>query len=524
MCDSLNDCRNGRRWWQTVKCVLGKGSDQSYPPILNDLDQSYVSNSRDKATLFNNFFLSHCDIDLTNARLPNRNANPDVLLDNICASTNEVYELIQSLDVNKSMGHDGISARMLKSAGLAIVPSLTRLFNLCLSEGKFPASWKKADVIPLHKKDNKDVCNNYRPVSILPVVSKILEQIVFKNVYNFFHQHSLLTSHQSGFRPNDSTVNQLAYLYHIFCEALDQKKDIRIIFCDISKAFDRVWHVGIIYKLQGLGISGNLLELFKDCLDNRQQRVLIKGQHSVYGDVKAGVPQGGVLGPLLFLAYINDLVDHITCKIKLFADDTVLYTVVDDHEASADVLNYNSELVEAWANQWIVNFNPAKTKTMTVSFKSTTSTVLPNYPLLFRNIPLEEVQSHKHLGLEMTSNLKWTNHVASIIKGVSKLSDVMQKLKYKLNRRTLENIYFTFVRPKLEYASIIWDDCTEGNKLKLENVQLGFARVVTGAKRGTSHELLYNETSWPTLSSRRNNVKMKFMHGVVHGKAPDLSM
>ena len=177
--------------------------------------------------------------------------------------------------------------------------------------------------------------------------------------------------------------------------------------------------------------------------------------------------------------------------------------------------------MEAWANEWIVNFNPAKTKTMTVSFKSTTSTVLPNYPLLFRNIPLEKVQSHKHLGLEITSNLKWTNHVASIIKGVSKLSDVMQKLKYKLDRRTLENIYFTFVRPKLEYASIIWNDCTEGNKLKLENVQLGFARVLTGAKRGTSHELLYKETSWPTLCSRRNNVKMKFMHGVVHGKAPD---
>ena len=107
--------------------------------------------------------------------MPNHNANPDVLLDNICASTNEVYELIQSLDVNKSTGHDGIISRMLKSAGLAIVPSLTRLFNLCLSEGKFPASWKKADVIPPHKKNNKDVCNNYRPVSILPVVSKILE-------------------------------------------------------------------------------------------------------------------------------------------------------------------------------------------------------------------------------------------------------------------------------------------------------------------------------------------------------------
>ena len=110
-----------------------------------------------------------------------------------------------------------------------------------------------------------------------------------------------------------------------------------------------------------------------------------------------------------------------------------------------------------------------------MSFKSTISTVLPNYPSLFRNLPLEEVRTHKHLGLEMTSNLKWTNHVASIKKGVSKLSDVTQKLKYKLDR-TLENIYFTFVRPRLEYASIIWDDCTEADKLKLENVQLGFAR------------------------------------------------
>ena len=132
---------------------------------------------------------------------------------------------------------------------------------------------------------------------------------------------------------------------------------------------------------------------------------------------------------------------------------------------------------------------------MTVSFKSTISTVLPNYPLLFRNLLLEEVQTHKHSGLEMNSNLKWTNYVASIIKGASKLSDVMQKLKYKLDRRTLENIYFTFAHPMLEYANIIWDDCTEDDKLTLENVQLIFARVVTGAKGGTSHELLYDETS-----------------------------
>jgi hypothetical protein len=114
----------------------------------------------------------------------------------------------------------------------------------------------------------------------LPIASKILERIVFKHVYNFFFEHKLLISHQSGFKPNDSTVNQLAFLYHTFCEALDNKLDVRMIFCDISKAFDRVWHAGIIHKLQCLGITGNLLEFFKDYLANRKQRVLIKGQYS----------------------------------------------------------------------------------------------------------------------------------------------------------------------------------------------------------------------------------------------------
>ena len=165
--------------------------DQSYPPILNYLDQSYVSNSRDKATLFNNLFLSHCDIDLTNARLPNHNVNPDALLDNICASANEVYKLIQSIDVNKSTGHDGISARMLKSAGLAIVPSLTRLFNLCLWKGNFPPPGRMLMLYHCLKKIIRIFVIIIALFLPYQWFSKILERIIFKNVCNFFHQHSL---------------------------------------------------------------------------------------------------------------------------------------------------------------------------------------------------------------------------------------------------------------------------------------------------------------------------------------------
>ena len=140
-----------------------------------------------------------------------------------------------------------------------------------------------------------------------------------------FTKNKLLTKHQSGFRPNDSTTNQLSYLYHEFCKALDAKKDVRIVFCDISKAFDKVWHQGLLYKLRKIGIKGDLLLWFKDYLTDRKQKVVIRGQSSEWGDIMAGVPQGSSLGPLAFLIYINDLANVVTCNLKLFADDTCLY-------------------------------------------------------------------------------------------------------------------------------------------------------------------------------------------------------
>ena len=198
--------------------------------------------------------------------------------------------MIQLLDVNKANGPDLISNRMLKEAGYSIVPFLYRLFRLSLDTSIFPSQWKKADVIPIFKKGNPSLPNNYRQISLLSVVGKILERIIFKYVYNYLHDHSLITMRQSGFKPGDSAVNQLSYMYHAFCKALDEKRDVRDVFCDISKAFDRVWHEGLMYKLCKMGIKGTLLKWFKNYLSNRQQRVVINGENSQWGFVKAGVP------------------------------------------------------------------------------------------------------------------------------------------------------------------------------------------------------------------------------------------
>ena len=207
---------------------------------------------------------------------------------------------MKNLDTSKATGPDGISPKMLYEAGHTIVSSLTRLINLSLSHAKVPSLWKKANVIPLFKKGKREDINNYRPVSLLSCTSKIFERVVFKHIFDYIRDHKLISKHQSGFQTGDSTVHQLSYLYHMFCKALDCKKDVKIIFCDISKAFDRVWHKGLLYKIRKFGIDGKLLAWFEDYLSQRYQQVTIHGQESSTGLIRAGVPQGSVLGPLLF--------------------------------------------------------------------------------------------------------------------------------------------------------------------------------------------------------------------------------
>ena len=509
---------NEKKWWSTVNTILGRAGDDSIPPILDPSTGCYAKTSKDKAEIFNKFFLSHTTVTADGSDLPfESEQGTSCSLCEISVSVEDVLDQVKAISTNKATGPDNLSAKLLKEAGASIAPVLARLFNMSLRSNIMPKCWKRANVIPIHKKDSKQSASNYRPISLLPVISKVFEKVVFKYVYNYLHRNSLISYHQSGFKPKDSTINQLAYLYHTFSKALDDKKDVRIIFCDVSKAFDRVWHRGLIYKLNRIGVSGSLLSWFESYLSDRSQRVVIKGQCSEWGEIEAGVPQGSVLGPLLFLVYINDLIEAVDCDIKLFADDTTLYISVDDHKVASDTLNRNLCNVKVWANRWLVNFNPEKTESLVVTNKKKES--YP--PVLYNNEPIREVDSHKHLGLTFNSKLSWSQHIGSLVARIAKLKDVMLYLKNRLDRYTLNNIYITFVRPKLEYACIIWADCTNRDKVMLERCQLSFARIVTGARKGTKTELLYDEVGWPRLEERRQQSTLIYFHKLVHGNAPD---
>ena len=202
-----------------------------------------------------------------------------------------------------------------------------------------------------HKKDDKTLINNYRPISLLPILGKIFERVIYNSLFNYFLSNKLFTSSQSGFLPGDSCIAQLLSIIHEIQTAFDKNPtvDVRGVFLDISKAFDKVWHDSLIFKLKSYGVEGGLLLLIKNDLHNREQRVVLNGQTSEWRKIKAGVPQGSVLGPLLFLIYINDLPDGITSIGKIFADDTSLFSKVLDVNKSVNELNSDLERINQWA-------------------------------------------------------------------------------------------------------------------------------------------------------------------------------
>ena len=394
---------------------------------------------------------------------------------------------------------------------------LCSLFNKSLYLGKFPSPYKDANVTPVHKKGDLSLVSNYRPISLLNSVAKLFEKLVFKYLYNHLQDNNMLSSLQSGFIPGDSTVNQLAYLYHMFTETLDAGKEVRTVFCDISKAFDCVWHEGLIYKLKAAGVSGDVLRWFQSYLSGRRQRVVLPGSFSEWVYIKAGVPQGSILGPLLFLLYINDIVKNIGSNIRLFADDTSLFIIVDNPTTAALCLNSDLEKLSRWAAIWLVTFNPSKNESLLIS-RQINKPIHP--PLYMQNVQIQEVSSHKHLGLYFSNDCSWHQHIDNIKQKAWFRIHIMRKLKFKLDRKSLETIYLTFIRPLLEYGDVIWDNCTQYEKNELDKIQNEAVRITTGTTKLVSLDNLYKEVGWQTLHRRRQDHKITLFYKMFNQRTP----
>ena len=309
----------------------------------------------------------------------------------------------------------------------------------------------------------------------------------------------------------DSSVHQLVYLYDTIAKAMDNKSQLQMVFCDITKAFDRVWHEGLLYKLKSIGFVGDLHLWLKDYLYARRQCVCVEGKYSTWSTIKNGVPQGSILGPLLFLVYINDLPTELNNGVTLLADDTTLFIDLDvkNKETKSGGLQTDLIALEKWANYWLVDFNPKKTECLT--FKSS-STVTHSRPMTLMGSEIPERDHHKHLGLVLSETATWKTHITEMCTKAAKKVNMLRPLKNKLSRRSLHLLTNAFVMPSLEYGCVVWDNCTKALKTMIDKVYENALRLVTGAPNRSKREALYKETGAFKCQIRRDKQKLKLLH------------
>ena len=523
MSSKLSDPKTSpKAYWSILKSFFANKKVPIIPPII--YNNEIITNFKAKAEIFNTHFANQCSLINNSSNLPNIPVISQVIgsLTSIQIDGDQILKLIRSLDINKSHGFDQISARMLKICDSSVVKPLLIIFKNSVNEGVFPTSWKKANVTPIHKKGKKNDIANYRPISVLPICGKIFEKILYSAIYTYFQDNDIFNVNQSGFRAGDSCINQLVSITHDIFHSFDANPslEVRGVFLDISKAFDRVWHKGILFKLELNGVSGKVLKLIESFLENRYQRVILNGQCSSWETIKAGVPQGSILGPLLFLIYI-DISNGLESNVKLFADDTSIFSIVFDPSLSANKLNNDLKKIQQWAFQWKMIFNPDPSKqAQEVVFSKKRNQ--PNHPdLYFNESKVKRVSAQKHLGLVLDEKLNFNLHLKTVTDKIIKSIGVLRKLRFYVPRHSLITIYKSFIRSQLEYADVIYDQPSyDSFSDRLESIQYNSALAITGAVRGTSKEKIYNELGLEYLSSRRWFKRLCLFYKIVHNKTP----
>lgn len=506
-----------KKYWNTLKSYMSSKTKCTSPPLHHK--NTIVTDAREKAEIFNDYFISQTKLDESNTDLPSHYPSTATSLETIVVSDFDVFKVLINLDSSKATGPDGIGNRILKESAPSLSGPLSRLINKSIRCGMFPDCWKTAQVTAIHKKGSIYHCNNYRPISLLPCISKVFEKLVFDQVYTYLTNNNILSPAQSGFRPGDSTVRQLTSICHKIYQTLDNGDEVLSVFLDFKKAFDKVWHKGLIFKLEKVGIRGNLHLWFSSYLHDRKQFVVIKGSKSSLKTILAGVPQGSVLGPLLFLVFVNDIHVGLLSSVQLYADDTSLFKTVTNKNTRLAIRELNDDLdkVRRWTSQWLMELNTDKSVVLLISRKLNPSEVPP---VIIGENPLEVVTSHKHLGVIINSRLSWSDHIDSCLDLASKRLNMLEPLKYKLPRSALQTIYFSYVRSLLEYADVIWGNCSVHYVNRLENIQIRAAHIVSGGKRRTSHADLYSELGWTKLSERRKNHKVILLHELLLKQTP----
>ena len=419
-------------------------------------------------------------------------------------SCQEVFNLIQKIPSNKASGLDNISARLLKEASPIVTRSLTFIINQSITTGIFPNAWKRARVSPIFKEDLRTDPNNYRPISVLPVVSKLIERVVFNQLYEYLNSNNLLTESQSGFRPMFSTETALLEAMNEWLWNIDDSLLNGVIFLDLKKAFDTMDHAILLGKLKLCGVSSQSLNWFQSYLSDRKQQTFIDGVQSDFCNITCGIPQGSILGPLLFTIYINDLPScNLFSKPRMYADDTTLTTSAEDPCVLEHKMNYDMNLIQSWLSANILTLNVKKTKYMLIGSQFKLSQINSDFTVKVNNTPLERVIKHKSLGVQIDESLNWRPHIHTISKKISAGIAILRRVSHFIPFDTRVNMYNALVMPYFNYCGAVWGNINKGLADKLQKLQNRAARILTFSNYDVRSSVLLDELGWERLEYAR---------------------
>ena len=457
-----------------------------------------TSSDIEKADVLNKFFASVFTTETEEPIPPISHHNVTPTCD-VTVTVKQMEKALRELNPAKSPGPDEIHPKVLHEACSELAEPLKLLFDRTLVEGKLPLDWKKAEVKPIFKKGDRSNPGNYRPVSLTSLVCKLFEGFIRDSLCDHLTSHSLLSEAQFGFTKGRSCVTQLLATTKDWIVSLDEGCPVDALYLDFRKAFDTVPHTRLLTKLKSYGIGGNLLNWVTDFLSGRSQFVNINNSTSGQINVTSGVPQGSVIGPTLFIYFINDLPSRVNCPIKIFADDTKIYLNINSDE-SRNILQKNLDALIEWTNEWLLKFNDDKCHVVHIGKNN------PCYQYHIHNKDVTTKLSisiaEKDLGVTIDPLLDFENHINQIVKKANRISGLVTHVIHNRVKEIMVPLFKALVRPIIEYAAPVWSPRLKKHIELLESVQRKFTKKIIGLQDLEYPDRL-RDLRLPSLTYRR---------------------
>lgn len=515
-----------KKTWQIIKSLIGAKDHESYIEEIEIGDQKITDNTI-MAEKFNCYFSSIAKN--LSSKIPTSTRKFSDYMDPSLpnsfvlhpTSPEELVQLNHTIKISHSSGPDGLDPTIISPSISLIATPMAAIINCSIRTGSVPLGMKRSIISPIFKQGNrKDLCN-YRPISILPYFSKLLEKIVYTRLYSYIDKMNLLYPLQHGFRSGHSTVMSLLDMHNQITKAIDTKKFSVGIFLDLSKAFDTVDHEILIKKMEKYGIRGTPLAWFRSYLSSRQHQVRCNQVLSDFGTMRFGVPQGSILGPLLFLIYINDLPKASSLlHFVLFADDSNVFLSDCSYHQLVKTLNTELTHVSDWFKANKLSLNIAKSNYILFS---SSRKPLPQHQEIIQidNITIPQVTSVKFLGIYIDQHINWSVHINHISNKMAKSIGIITRISSIIPSKTLINLYYSLVYPYLSYGNLVWASNYATNLQRLRVLQKRIIRVITRSPFNSHTYQLFLQFGILTLDKIRVYQVSEFMHRYTYNQLPN---